>query len=290
LKVRSFATTHRDRGALAGLAVCLCLGLTSGLTGCKKKQPEAASTAPKPVPKPAVLIGSVRMEAGRELPSYTPDQMERSVLAHVKGGTFPDVCTPPRVQDRQPVQLTPDGKLSGVMLAASEFSESSEPPPHTVHNLIIRDCRLTPMLVTARIGDSLHIVNETNYPMLPGIGSEPFNETLILGQTRDVKLDLGGVKSVSCGFSSPCGRTDVVVMAHAFHAVTNEKGEFRIENFPADQTVRINAWHPLFFETFVNVRVERGEEKRVELVLTPRPPEEPPKPPPKPAPGEVIPQ
>ena len=52
------------------------------------------------------------------------------------------------------------------------------------------------------------------------------------------------------------------------------EGEFRIEDFPADQTVRIYAWHPLFFETFLNVRVERGEEKRVELVLTPKPPPE----------------
>jgi hypothetical protein len=159
-----------------------------------------------------------------------------------------------------------------------------------VHTLAIRDCRLTPMLITARVGDSLHIVNETNFPMLPGIGAEPFNETLIQGQSRDVQLDVGGVKVVSCGFSSPCGRSDVVVVAHKFHAVTNDKGEFRIEDFPADQTVRINAWHPLFFDTYVNVRVERGEEKRVELVLTPKPPPEPPKPAPKPAPGEVVPQ
>jgi hypothetical protein len=275
-----------------GVLALVALGLSLSCIACNKKKPEGAeaSSAPKAEPKPSVLIGSVRMEPGRELPSYTPDQMERTVLAHTRGGTFPEVCTPPRLQDRQPVQLTADGKLIGVMLAASEFSQSSGPPPHTVHQLSIRDCRLTPRLVSARIGDSLHIVNETNYPLLPGFPSEPYNETLIQGQARDVNLDVGGVKTVSCGFSSPCGRTDVVVVAHAFHAVTNDKGEFRIENFPADQTVRINAWHPLFFETFVNVRVERGEEKRVELVLTPRPPAEPPKPPPKPAPGEVVPQ
>ena len=271
------------------IAACLGAGLV-GLTGCNKKRPQAAEAAPKAEAKPAVRIGSVRMEPGRDLPSYMPDQMERSVLAHTKGGTFPEVCTPPRLQDRQPVQLTPDGKLIGVMLAASEFSQSSGPAPHAVHTVTIRDCRLTPTLVTARIGDSLKIVNETNFPMLPGIGTEPFNETLIQGQARELKFDVGGVKAISCGFSSPCGRTDVVVVAHPFHAVTNEKGEFRIENFPADQTVRINAWHPLFFETFLNVRVERGEEKRVELVLTPKPPPEPPKPPPKPAPGEVIPE
>jgi len=267
------------------VAVCVGAGLLLGGSGCKKKQPEETA-APKP--KPAVLIGSVRLEPGRELPSFTPEAMERTVLAHTKGGTFPEVCTPPKIEDRQPVRLTADGKLSGVMLAASEFSKASEASPQ-VHTLTIRDCRLSPPLITARIGDSLHIVNETPFPMLPGMGTEPFNETLIQGQARDVKLDVGGVKIVSCGFSSPCGRSDVVVLAHPYHAVTNDKGEFRIEDFPADQTVRINAWHPLFFETFLNVRVERGEEKRVELVLTPKPPPEPPKPRPKPAPGEVVP-
>lgn len=268
----------------------MSIGLLLALAGCKKPQDGAATqSAPAPKTKPSVLVGSVRIEPGRELPSYTPEQMERTVLAHTKGGTFPEVCTPPRTEDRQPVRLTPDGKLIGVMLAASEFSQAAPTPPRT-HNLTIKDCRLSPMLITARVGDSLHIVNETNFPMLPGIGTEPFNETLIQGQSRDVKLDVGGVKIVSCGFSSPCGRSDVVVVGHPFHAVTDAKGEFRIEDFPADQTVRINAWHPLFFETYQNVRVERGEEKRVELVLTPKPPPEPPKPAPKPAPGEVIPQ
>jgi hypothetical protein len=69
----------------------------------------------------------------------------------------------------------------------------------------------------------------------------------------------------------------VIILAHPFAAATDEKGEFRIENFPADETLRVNAWHPLFFDVFDNVRVERGEEKRIELVLTPKPPPEPPK-------------
>ena len=80
-----------------------------------------------------------------------------------------------------------------------------------------------------------------------------------------------------------------LILAAPFVAMPAGRVALAQTNYP-DQTVRINAWHPLFFETFLNVRVERGEEKRVELVLTPKPPPEPPKPPPKPAPGEVIPE
>jgi len=248
--------------------------------GCGGK-PEAkkpAAAVAKPAPKPAVLVGSIRLEPGRELPSFDPAAMERSVLAHVKAGSqFPDVCSPAKPEDRMPVRLTPDGKLTGVMLAASEFSHSLTTPP-AVHAARIRDCRLTPSMIVARVGDTLRISNETNFPMMPGVSVTSFNEALTVGSTRDVKLDKMGVQVVMCGFSAPCGRTDVVVVAHSYTAVTDDKGEFRIENFPADETVRINAWHPLFFDTFQSVRVGQGEEKRIELVLTPRPPPEPPKP------------
>jgi hypothetical protein len=153
-----------------------------------------------------------------------------------------------------------------------------------VHDVNIQDCRLTPSLVVARIGDMLRIKNEVNYPLLPGLGSESFNQTLNQGQTRDVPLDVGGVKILSCGFTSPCGRTDVIVLAHPFFAVTDAKGEFRFEDFPADETVRVNAWHPLFSETFVTTRVAFGETKSVELILTPTPPKVAPAPPPSAAP------
>jgi hypothetical protein len=211
------------------------------------------------------------MEPGRELPSYTPEQIERKVLAHVKADKgFPDVCSAAKPEDRQPVRLTPDGYLRGVMLAASEFSETPPAAP-TTRQVRIRDCRLTPNLVVARAGDTLRITNDSPFPLLPGLGSEHFNQALIQGQSRDIKLATGGVSSVRCGFSAPCGRSDVVVLAHSYFAVTDEQGAFRFEGFPADETVRIHAWHPLFEDASADVRVARGEEKHLELTLTPRP-------------------
>ncbi|MEY4577650.1 MAG: hypothetical protein RL701_2353 [Pseudomonadota bacterium] len=262
------------------LGALVCLGL-----GCRKQATEGSHDNTPAVPqlkaaakKPAVLVGSVTLEPGRELPSYPPEQMERSVLAHVGAGTFPKECSPPRHDDRTPVRLTPDGKLIDVLLAASEFSARAEPGPVHVHTLEINDCRLSPRLVVARVGDVLHIANKTDFALMPGLPSESFSQTMQLGQSRDIPLDKAGQKNVMCGFSAPCGRADVVVMGHPFTAVTNDKGEFRIEGFPADETVRIHAWHPLFSESFKEVRVAAGEEKRIELVLSPLPPPVPLKP------------
>lgn len=249
---------------------------------CKKHPAKPATESAAPAvsakKKPAVLVGTVRLADGAELPSYTSEQMERQVLAHAKGGTTPDVCSPPKIEDRQPVTLTADGKLAGVMLAASDFTQREEPVQPKTINLVIKDCRLAPKLVVARIGDTLHIANDSPFPMMPGMGFETYNQTLTQGQGRDIKLDSGGVKIVACGFSAQCGRTDVVVLGHAQGAVTNAQGEFRFENFPADETVRLNAWHPLFNDTTLEVRVESGEEKRVDLVLVPKPPPRPPVP------------
>ena len=259
---------------LVGLGCVVLLALSGG---CRKKEPPKPTQTVAPLKKKAVLVGSVRFE-GDELPMYTSEQMERQVLAHAKGGTTPDVCSPPKLEDRTPVSLTPDGKLVGVMLAASEFSRRDDPaPPKTLH-VTIRDCRLQPKLLLAHIGDTVHISNESPFPLMPGLGYETYNQTLTQGQWREIKLDSGGVKILSCGFSGQCGRTDVVVLAHTQATVTNDKGEFRLEDFPADETVRINAWHPLFFDTYQEVKVSPGEEKRVELVLKPKPPPKPPAP------------
>jgi len=251
------------------------LGLSASVGCAKRAGPEASASAvrskPPATPVETVLVGRVRIEPGRELPSYRSEQLERRVLAHVKADKgFPDVCSPESPEDRRPVSLTPDGYLIGVMLAASEFSET-EPAAPTTRQIHIRDCRLTPNLVVARVGDTLRITNDSAFPLLPGLGSDSFNQALIQGQSRDMKLATGGVKSLRCGFSAPCGRSDVVVLSHSYFAVTDGQGEFRIEGFPADETVRINAWHPLFEDVSADVRVSRGEEKRIELTLSPKP-------------------
>jgi hypothetical protein len=232
------------------------------------------------------LTGSVRLAPGTTLPSYRPEDMERDVLQHIKGGTFPDVCTPPKQSDRTPVLEGPEGKLIGVMVAASEFSQSVK-RESKVFDIVIKDCRLSPRLVVGQMGDMINLKNEVQFPFMPTYGANAYNETLTPGQSKALRLDKAGVDNVLCGFTAPCGRTDVVVLRHPVFAVTDTTGTFEIEDFPADETVRLSAWHPLFKDAAISVKVARGETKNVELVLTPAPP---PPPAASPAPAEQPPQ
>ncbi|HKU43440.1 MAG TPA: hypothetical protein VJR89_35000 [Polyangiales bacterium] len=262
--------------------VLVCAVLVLGLGGCEACRPKPklesgpSTEASKPAsgPKTGVLTGSVRLAPGATLPAYRPEDMERKVLQHVQGGTFPETCTPPKQSDRTPVVEGPDGKLIGVMVAASEFSTPIKREPK-VFDIVIKDCRLTPRLVVGQLGDMINLKNEVQFPFMPTYGANAYNETLTPGQSKALRLEKAGVDNVLCGFTAPCGRTDVVVVRHPVFAVTDDKGVFKIEQFPADETVKLSAWHPLFQDTNISVKVNRGETKTVELVITPLPQQQP---------------
>ena len=274
----AFAATTRGllfAGAIVAAAAC----------GDKKEQPApeqttapvepgAAEPQKEPAPPPGTgtgtIEGVVRLAAGAELPSYSSEGMEKKILEHTKHAALPETCTPPKTTDRQPVQATPEGYLTNVVLAASEFSKQPQRPQMT-HDVVIEDCRLTPAIVVAMKGDTLRVRNALNYPFMPTYGPNPVVRTLIMGQTYEVTLDNPGVAPLLCGFTAPCGRTDVVVMMHPLHTTTDAQGKFKLENFPAGETVKLSAWHPLVQESAIEVKLEPGEVKRVELTLTPVP-------------------
>jgi hypothetical protein len=95
--------------------------------------------------------------------------------------------------------------------------------------------------------------------------------TITSGQSQDYPLDQPGSFPLRCGFTAPCGRTEVMVMLHALHATSDAEGRFRMQDVPADEPFVISAWHPLFQEAKADVRVAPGETKQIELVLTPLP-------------------
>ncbi|MDD9934116.1 MAG: hypothetical protein OXT09_10965 [Myxococcales bacterium] len=260
----------RPLSLLCALTLCACDGKTSDGGG--------AASAPKPTPpagaaadgEPAVgtVRGTVRLADGASLPGYSPEQMEKRVLDHAKRGPWPEACTPPKLIDRQPVRAREGGALGGLVIAASQFKQQPK-RPQRVHELVIEDCRLRPRTVAAMVGDVLRVKNGVSYPFMPSYGNEPQLRTLTPGQTYDVKLDKPGVTPVLCGFTAPCGRTDVVVMMHPLATTTGDDGSFVIENFPADQKVKLSAWHPLFKEASLELQIGRGEDKTVELVIEP---------------------
>jgi hypothetical protein len=267
---------RRGSGACLGIGAAsftiLLVLAASGCDSCRAK-PKFGSAGPSKAPaapEPATLTGSVKLAPGFELPAYSAEDMERKVLQHIHGGTFPETCTPPKLSDRTPVVQGPDGKLIGVMVAASQFSNSAPRGPK-VFDIVIKDCRLTPRLVVGQMGDLINLKNDVQFPFMPTYGANAYNETLVPGQSKALRLDKAGVDNVMCGFTAPCGRTEVVVLRHPVSAVTGDTGLFKIEDFPADETVQVNAWHPLFQDATISVKVGKGETKNVEFVLTPLP-------------------
>jgi hypothetical protein len=212
-----------------------------------------------------VLEGTVRLAEGAELPSY-PDN---PLVPPPNRPDVPEACTPPQRADAQPVELGADRGLAGVLVALHEFSTS---PPHepVTHEMTITDCRLEPRLVVATRGDRLRITNETDYPFLPDLGSGLMQAILHEG-TQEIELAQGGVRRLECGFAAPCGRAEIVTLYHPLHAVTDEAGRFRIEGVPADEEVRVSAWHPLFRESNRTITLGSDASDSVELVLEPAP-------------------
>lgn len=258
---------------LAVFVATLCLS-TGGCGGEGQKQdhkPVKAAPTPKPA---AVLEGSVHLADGLALPAYPPAAMEKKVLDQLDTARRPEGCSPPKLEDRQPVRLSDEGLLSGVMVAVSGFARQPAHVP-VVHDVVIDDCRLVPSLIVAMKGDRLRVRNDANYPFMPGLGLEPMARTIAKGQSYEVTLDTPGSLPLLCGFTAPCGRTDVVVMLHSRYATTDSSGHFRFPDFPAGEPVTVSAWHPLFQETKLTIQVEAGETQHVEIVLTPVPGFEP---------------
>lgn len=257
---------HRTSVALCALLAVMA----TACDACSPKTPAPDKKAPTaaPVPRFGVIEGVVRLAEAAELPEVPPRMMYQQFLQQEDPLPGPSVCTPAKQTDRRPVQIGAGNVLSSIFVAASDFKTPVSRPPK-VHDLIIDDCRLQPMVVGAMRGDTLRIGSKTDYPFMPQIGSATFIETMIKGQERTQTLEALGVQTVLCAFTAPCGRADVITVAHPLYALSDVAGHFRIEGVPADETLNLNAWHPLFRATTQSVKVAPGETKQVDFVMTP---------------------
>lgn len=215
------------------------------------------------------LIGEVVLAPGAQLPAYTSLDLVRRPLRVHHLPDPPNECAEANEAARSAVTLAPGGRLHGVVVAASDFTRVRERKP-TRHKLRIEHCRLQPSVIAAQGGDILELENRDAYDFEPLIGPTFKGQVLRRGKTLERPLISSGIDIIQCTLGAPCGRTDVLVFHHPVHTVSDQAGRFRIENFPAGELVRVNAWHPLFEPTETFVWIEPGQETTVKLQLTPK--------------------
>ncbi|MBX3271161.1 MAG: hypothetical protein KF729_12920 [Sandaracinaceae bacterium] len=257
------STLREPLGLLALIAV---LG---GCDGCGSTQEPASDPAAREpgaaTATSATLEGVVRLAEGAAPPRYP----ENPMIPPPGRPAPPETCAPPQERDRAPLSPGPDRGLNDVLVMLADFATIPEHEPVT-HDVSITDCRLTPRLVVGMQGDRLRITNRTDYPFLPDLGASVL-QAVLHERSREVELGQGGVRTLQCAFAAPCGRAEIVTLYHPLFAVSDESGRFRIENAPANEEIRISAWHPLVEEATQTLTLRAGETRRVELVVTPAP-------------------
>lgn len=275
---------------IAGMRLPSMLLVALSLVGCGDDEAEA----PEPPTVEGVLEGTpregeialgtveglVRLAPGAVLPSYDTTPM----ISAGASAPLPEGCAPPNERDRQPVQVGASGGLTNLVIVATgdpeRWPDSVGPRTHPAR---IEGCRLAPRTLVAERGDTIHFENDLTFPFFPDLGTG-FSRALLPTDPLDLVLDSGGVRTIQCAFANACGRMEVVTLYHPVYAVSDGEGRFRMTNVPADQDVRVTAWHPLFQEIGGQVRVSAGGTATLELVITPvaPPPELPPTEPPTP--------
>lgn len=263
--------------SLLSLSVVGC-GSSDGTTEepssseAETSESSAESTGPIDGIPTGTIQGIVRLAPGTTLPMYADNPMISTGAA----AALPEGCAPANESDRQPVQIGTSGGLTNLVIVATgdreRWPDTAGPRTRTAR---IEGCRLVPHTMVAERGDTIHFENEATFPFFPDLGTG-FTRALLPTDPLDMVLDQGGVRTIGCSFANACGRMEVVTLYHPVFTVSDAEGRFRMTNVPADQDVRVTAWHPLFQEVGGTARVSVGGTTTLELVITPVAPPEPP--------------
>ncbi|HMI93916.1 MAG TPA: hypothetical protein VK509_21225 [Polyangiales bacterium] len=217
------------------------------------------------------LVGSVRLAPGARMPEYARADVQRAPL-HANLAHAPAQCAEANERARRPVQRSDEGLLSGIVVAASDFSHAAvaRTPKPVRHRVVIRNCQLEPAVIAARGGDMLELENQDDFEFAPLFEPALRAEPLAKGKRVRIGLVGGRVDALLCPPAAPCGRSDVIVFHHPVFAVTDAAGHFRFPRFPDSELVRVTAWHPLFEPSESFTWVEAGQSASLELLLKPK--------------------
>ena len=197
----------------------MCLAML--LSGC-------GGTQNTPPPREGEIVGTIRVTG--EI-SIEPTQIENT--------TDPDVCG--KSHTLEDIALSKDGGLANVIVSIQN-APSRETPPKTL-TLDNAACRFEPHAAVLTSGSTIEAKNSDAVLHTTHLyGPAEINISLpIQGTTSSRILENTGIYSVKCdvhGWMQAYIRVD----DHPYHAVTDARGNFRIEGVPPG-TYTLELWH-----------------------------------------------
>jgi len=130
-------------------------------------------------------------------------------------------------------------------------------------------CRFVPHVLTACVGQSLHIVNQDAFlhDAHAHLGDRTlFNLGIPRGRTVRTPLRDAGVIHVNCNVRHTWMHAYLFVADHPYHAVTDAAGGFTITDVPPGRQ-RVRIWHELLGSAEREVLVRPGETVNVQIGL-----------------------
>ena len=161
--------------------------------------------------------------------------------------------------------------VKNVIVSIEDIEKGKKLLPSSNPVLDQKDCVFLPHVVAVPAGATIEILNSDKVMHNVhsyAIKNSPFNEGVSGGGKLPKKFDFPEVVPVKCDVHKWMSGF-IVVKGNPYFAVTDDNGNFKIDNVPAG-AYKLQAWQETLGKQVKDVTVEAGKEAKADFVLKPK--------------------